>query len=562
VKHLLENISTRDLQQFHQTFSDFKASLENPNDPTLDILNELSEVADEISWDRFMKNPDSFKSVTSLVETVQEQKYNLLNRLNREKFDENTKNLLTKHVLQFYDSLTLELVRKAEDARHSGNYNQKIHHSLNTNQIDDPIFNIQKHTLLQEENNRLKEIYALSLELASHNTSARIYEFIAARLQSIVPYEALIILDASNDKLFEYIFPAKQITKKDIEFGQNKIEELFELFDRTIINRAAILTKVYDEKYITDDKSHILNPEIVFLPMIENDRTWGILGALRDSGNPFNPAEVHSLSIVTSLIDLVERNINAMDHQHHLRRSMMEQINFAKTVQRRVLPTELRTDKMIIQTHFQPSESISGDFYKFFNSDKNSYGVIIGDVTGHGLAAGLMMMTVMGILTEALTLKDVNLAEMFRKANQNLTEIVNSEFLLTSLAVWFSDEGKLQYFNAGHPPGLLYRMQSHELVELSSTCFPMGIFLDLDLNVNEITVDEDFRILLYTDGLIEARNRNRKQFGLEKVKDLFSQTANLNCSQALETILSAVNAHSETISLKDDLALVIIEKRL
>jgi sigma-B regulation protein RsbU (phosphoserine phosphatase) len=537
-------------------------SLKNPHDPMLDILNELSEVADGISWDKFLSDPDTFKSVTGLIESVQGQKYSLLHRLGKKKFDGSTKDLLTKHVLQFYDSLTLELVRKAEDIKYSSTYDPNKHFRLNANQIDDPIFNVQKHVLLQEENNRLKEIYALSLEIASQNSSTRIYEFIAERLQSIVSYSTLIILDASNDKLFEYIFPVKQISKKDIEYVRNEIEELFELFDRTTINRAVVFTKAYDEDYIINDESCHTNPEIAFLPMIENGRTWGILGALRDSGNPFTPQEMRSLSIVTSLIALVVRNINAMDHQHDLRRSMMEQINFAKTVQKRVLPSELRTDKMIIQTHFQPSESISGDFYKFFNSDKNSYGVIIGDVTGHGLAAGLMMMTVMGILTEALTLKDVNLAEMFRKANQNLTEIVNSEFLLTSLAIWYSDDGKLQYFNAGHPPGLLYKMRSHELVELSSTCLPMGIFLDLDLDVNELIVDEDFRILLYTDGLIEARDKNRKQFGIDKVKELFSQTSGLSCSSALETILSAVNAHSETISLKDDLALVIIEKRL
>lgn len=528
----------------------------------LEILTELSDAVDGNSLNNFFSTLGDTKSAPDLIESVLIQKNDLLKRVECKRFDKDTKTLLSNHVNQFYDNLTLELIRKSEDIKRSSTYKPHIQSCIKDCLDGDPVIDIQTHVHLQEENNRLKDIYSLSLEIASHNTSARIYEFIATRLQTIVSYSTLIILDASNDRLFEYIFPAKQINKKDIEYGRHRIEELFELFDRTIINRNAVLTKIYDEKYITDNECNLANPEIVFIPMIENDRTCGILGALRDSGNPFVPQEVHSLSIVTNLIDLVVRNINAIDHQHDLRRSMLEQINFAKTVQKRTLPTELRTDKMIIKTHFQPSESISGDFYKFFPSDKNSHGVIIGDVTGHGLAAGLMMMTVMGILTEAFTLKDINLTEMFKRANQNIIEIVNSEFFLTSLAIWYSDDGRLQYFNAGHPPGLLYKMRSHELIELTSTCFPMGIFLDLDLNVQKISIDEDCRILLFTDGLIEARDRNRKQFGLEKLKDLFSNTSGSSCSLALETILSAVNEHSEASSLNDDLALVIIEKRI
>ena len=90
----------------------------------------------------------------------------------------------------------------------------------------------------------------------------------------------------------------------------------------------------------------------------------------------------------------------------------------------------------------------------------------------------------------------------------------------------------------------------------------MGIFDELDLGVRDMNIDEDFRILLYTDGLTEARDKNRKQFGIKRLRELLPQTAEMSCEKALETILASVNEHTETSRLNDDVALVIIERRM
>ncbi len=514
----------------------------------VDFRSELHNVIERISEINILDTPGMPAATSDILEITFEYKSQILKHLDNNTIPDDKKTVWRQHINEFFDDFILELVRRWENFE-----SERYIEELERAQID------KEH--LEKENNRLKGIYALSIEIAKIANPNEIYRYLAQKLQSILVFDNLIILDASSGQIREQIFPVNKTSICEIDAGRKKIEDVYELFQRVVITRDLVETQIHDSDKIDTQAEDVDAPESVFVPMLESDHTWGIIGVLRRAGHPFNSQEVQSLSIVTSLVDQIVRNINVIRRERTLARSLDDQLKLAKTIQINVLPDSFKSDQLTIETRFKPSETISGDFYQFFKTNTNDTGVLIGDVTGHGVAAGLMMMTVMGILTEVFAIESLSITQMLQRANQNLSRIVNEEFFVTGLALWVSPDNKLRYFNAGHPPGLLYRKKAGDILELYPDAFPLGIFEDQKVTAKEVPLESGDRILLYTDGLIEARDKNNTQFGIPKLKDLFIKKINSSCEVLLDEILDAVYYHAGTDDLRDDVALVLIENK-
>lgn len=513
-----------------------------------DFRGELQNVIERISEINILDTPGIPAATSDILEITFEYKNQILKHLDNNTIPDDKKTLWRRHINEFFDNFILELVRRWESFE-----SERYIEELERAQTD------KEH--LEKENNRLKGIYALSIEIAKIANPNEIYGYLAQKLPSILAFDNLIILDASTGKIQEQVFPVNKTSLSEINAGRNKIEDVYELFQRIVIIRDLVETQIHDIDKVDRQAEHVDAPESVFVPMLEKDYTWGIIGVLRRAGHPFNSQEVQSLSIVTSLVDQIVRNINVIRRERTLARSLDDQLKIAKSIQINVLPDSFKSDQLTIETRFKPSETISGDFYQFFKTNTNDSGVVIGDVTGHGVAAGLLMMTVMGILTEVFAIEGLSITQMLQRANQNLSRIVNEEFFVTALALWISPDNKLRYFNAGHPPGLLYRKKTGDIIELYPDAFPLGIFEDQQVTAKEVPLDSSDRILLYTDGLIEAKDKYNTQFGIDKLKALFMDKVNSSCDFLLDEILDAVYYHAGTDDLRDDVALVLIENK-
>lgn len=568
---MFDEISSSDVDDFRENFTQFllgkgaDKSAEKPKASQkvkvrlLDLLlnpesgvgddefrDELQHVIERISEMNTLDTAGIVAATSDLITITFEYKTQLLKHLDKNSIEHEKKTLWRRHINDFFDNFILELVRRWEDIE-----GERHLEELERSETDKD--------RLEEENNRLKGIYALSIEISKINKPIEIYKYLARKLPSIVTFDNMVILDTSSGVIREHIFPVKKTSIAEISAGRSRIEDIYELFQRVVIIREKVEVEIYDNADVDEKADGVDIPESIFVPMIDNDNTWGIVGVLRRAGNPFNPQEVQSLSIVTSLVDQIVRNINAIRRERDLSRSVDEQISFARTIQQNVLPDSIKSDKLTIETRFKPSDTISGDFYQFFKTSTNDTGVVIGDVTGHGVAAGLMMMTVMGILTEVFATEGLSVTQMLHRANQNVSRIVIEEFFVTGLTLWVSSNNTLKYFNAGHPPGLLLKKETGEIVELYPGGYPLGIFDDQEVTAREVPFASGDRILLYTDGLTEAKDNSGRLFGIEKLKNLFISTIDSSCDVLLDEILQTVYDHAGTDNLRDDVALVLIE---
>jgi serine phosphatase RsbU (regulator of sigma subunit) len=197
--------------------------------------------------------------------------------------------------------------------------------------------------------------------------------------------------------------------------------------------------------------------------------------------------------------------------------------------------------------------AIGGDFYDVFEVKDGRVAVLVGDVCGHGLDAARTSTLVRDVV-HAFAHQFKSPSLVLRKANEFLIEKKTAGFVTVHLGILDSDTGLLRYSSAGHPPVLL-RRASGEIEALGSGSSPLGINPETHWKMAEIEMEADDILLLYTDGLIEAR-RDGELFGQKRLEQLLKRKR-LSLLRLPYLILDQVLAFSGG-TLRDDLAILAV----
>jgi serine phosphatase RsbU (regulator of sigma subunit) len=235
------------------------------------------------------------------------------------------------------------------------------------------------------------------------------------------------------------------------------------------------------------------------------------------------------------------------------------EIRLAHEIQRQLLP-----ELDLSGSHFRACGSctlageVGGDFFDAVAGDENSLTLAIGDVSGHDVAAGLLM-AVMRALFRAELRHRAPGPEIYRALNTAIRENApRTMFATLQLAQFDFNARRLAYFNAGHPPALHFRSGSRDIRELTATGMALG--LDAEASIQGITIPfqaGDY-FLFYTDGIIEARDMSGAEFGLEQLKRIFLDAAS---SRTLPEMLRFLQAHVDSFSTsprQDDATLLLV----
>lgn len=186
---------------------------------------------------------------------------------------------------------------------------------------------------------------------------------------------------------------------------------------------------------------------------------------------------------------------------------LKREIDMAKNIQSSVLSPAIVDENIEIDAAYFPSEMLAGDMYAWFQIDNTSYGVVLIDVMGHGMASALISMSIRSLLRGmVMRLKDpVKIIDEMNKHMCNL--FPDSDDLpkihLTALCLIIDTKMKtIKYVNAGHPPGYLYSHSHMEALDVGT--FVLGAFSNMPISKGVLTYKEKDKIILYTDGLLEV----------------------------------------------------------
>jgi serine phosphatase RsbU (regulator of sigma subunit) len=208
-----------------------------------------------------------------------------------------------------------------------------------------------------------------------------------------------------------------------------------------------------------------------------------------------------------------------------MRQSIEQELRLARSIQQASLPQEVPTlEGWKITPFYRPAREVGGDFYDFHLLSEGRLGLVVGDATGKGVPAALVMSTTCGMLQlAAQALGSSSPGEVLERVNETLlTRIPPNMFVTCFYAILEPESGHLAYANAGHDLPYL-RRHSGNAEELRARGMPLGLMPGLGYEEMETFLEASEAVLFYTDGLVEAHDPKGEMFGFPRLQTLIAE---------------------------------------
>ena len=277
----------------------------------------------------------------------------------------------------------------------------------------------------------------------------------------------------------------------------------------------------------------------------------------------------HTLGICVVCHGYVDAQLLEMDYtaavclDHYSdeeRRRLESELELSQVVQRALLPQRIPDIRGVELAAFsRPSEIIGGDYFDFFQFRDGTHGLVIADVSGHGVAAAMLMSSLQTAIRTMAPDTD-SPAEILERINRFYIHNIHfTTFVTVFLARFDPVTRTLTYVNAGHNPPAVRRGASAEILWLKPTAPAIGLAEDFRARMESIGFSQGDSLLLYTDGVTEVLNISNEQFGQERLADLVHQHADRTAPDLLQAVRQAVSAFGGDRPLVDDVTMVALK---
>ncbi|MDD8053471.1 MAG: SpoIIE family protein phosphatase, partial [Thermotogota bacterium] len=274
----------------------------------------------------------------------------------------------------------------------------------------------------------------------------------------------------------------------------------------------------------------------IIVPLGTDKKLWGILAlANKQSGNLFTAGDRKLLESISNQIFFGLENFQFLQDKIQQER-FFEQLEIAKKIQESLLPQKIpQLRRLDIACHFEPAVEVAGDYYDIIHTGDNVF-LVIADVSGKGVPASLLMSSFRSTVRIFLSVTE-ELPRLVEKVNDHIAQNEIADRFITGLFVTLDlRTGLIKYVNAGHDPLLLYRPSEDRFFEITNDGIPTGIFQGETYVESEYTLLPGDVFILYTDGIPEARNEEKEEFGFTRMQEVLRS----NCENSAEAISAAL----------------------
>jgi serine phosphatase RsbU (regulator of sigma subunit)/predicted ester cyclase len=252
--------------------------------------------------------------------------------------------------------------------------------------------------------------------------------------------------------------------------------------------------------------------------------------------------------------------------QERIKRERVEQeLRVARGMQQASLPKEVpELEGWQISPYYQPAREVGGDFYDFHLLSEGRLGVVVGDATGKGVPAALVMSTTCGMLQlAAQALDSSSPGEVLEQVNETLlARIPANTFVTCFYAILEPKSGRLSYANAGHnlPCCRRHDEQAATTSDLEARGMPLGLMPGMSYEEKESVLAPGEGVLFYTDGLIEAHNTQGGMFGTPRLRSLLRERPEGGTELSATLMEELENFTGEGWEQEDDITLLTLER--
>ena len=302
-----------------------------------------------------------------------------------------------------------------------------------------------------------------------------------------------------------------------------------------------------------DEKTGYRTRSMLCVPIRNRDRKIvGALQLLNKNDGTFGQSDLDFLSSISEHMAIAMEN--ATLHMELLEKQRMEEeLKLGREIQSRLLPKPpidvIGTELAALSV---PCYEVGGDYYDFLELPDGDLGLAIGDVSGKGVSAALIMSSVQAALRVAAPIEE-DLAHLVRRLNALIYRSARGRKYATFFFGRYTPTtGVLRYVNAGHNPPFI--AVDGKLEELMSTGKPIGILPDSTYHERTIEVPPGATLFLYTDGLNEAADPEEEEFGYDRLRELFTETDDAR------RIVDAVTKFERGARATDDKTIIVLKR--
>lgn len=302
---------------------------------------------------------------------------------------------------------------------------------------------------------------------------------------------------------------------------------------------------------------------VLIVPIEIKGEISGYLYLLHELSDGFNKEMINVINTFVSQASISLENFRLMGEALENER-YKEELNIAKQVQRALLPRQLEHDERFeIHGFTQAAQEVGGDYYDTFRLGEHRFAVVIGDVSGKGTSAAFHMSQMKGIF-QSLAQLGLPAKDFLIKANAALSNCLEkSSFITLSYFIINTEKRSLEFARAGHCPTLYYSKKENQSKFFENKGLGLGILRNEHyadyVHVKRIPFEKGDIAVLYTDGISEAANEEKEEFGDDRLRKLLDQNSHYAPAIIQKEIISNLYEFCGHKDLNDDYTLVVIK---
>jgi len=297
----------------------------------------------------------------------------------------------------------------------------------------------------------------------------------------------------------------------------------------------------------------------IIIPIGTEQNYWGALSlGNKELGSLYTAGDRKLLESISNQIQFSLENYLYLKEKIKQER-LHEQLAIAKDIQNSLLPAFIpKLDNIQISASFQPAIEVAGDYYDVVPK-KDWVFLIVADVSGKGVPASLLMSSFRSAVRILLE-TNPDLPMLVKHVNDHIAQSDIADRFVTSMFIELEySTGMLKYVNAGHDPIILYRPDNDTFFEISNEGIPIGIFEGEEYYESSFKLEKGDIFLVYTDGIPEARNINREEFGFDRVKLILKENHEKDVDSIKEIILDRINEFVGKAPQHDDTTFLLVK---
>lgn len=425
----------------------------------------------------------------------------------------------------------------------------------------------QEFVELQEKNRKLQlTISELSIlnEIATAISSTQSLNeiqtlIIKKCIKHLNAVEGVVMLlnSPDSDRPFETM-----IRKKNTLFDSMPFKLDNQLMGYVLKHKSPLLINDFknDKHFASPEYANTPIDSLLCVPMFVKGRIIGLVVLFnKNSENGFTENDQRLLSICAAQSAQVIENARLYQEERNLKK-MKEEMTLARNIQQNLLPkTQPAIPGYDIAGISIPAKEVGGDYFDFFTLPHDRLAVFLGDISGKGIPAAMLMANLQGILRTHSTISK-GCADCITQANRFLYNSSDDDkFATLFYAILDYKNHELTYCNAGHD-NPVYFSGNTDPEELNTEDIILGITPDFEYSEKKIKLEPGDLIVIYSDGITEAENENENQYGKDRFVETIKQFKTQSSVNLANILLTNVEEFSGNIPQMDDKTLVVLRR--